>query len=128
MHLGYVIIYVRDVIETINFYEKAFGIKSQFIDDSKMYAEMQTGKSVLSFVDEKLIKDHVDFEENRKNKKSAGAEIAFIANNVEKQFKQAIDAGAINVVEPVKKPWGQIVSYVKDNNGFLVEICSVIEK
>lgn len=46
--------------------------------------------------------------------------------NVEEQFKQAIDAGAIEVVKPAPKPWGQIVSYVRDNNGFLVEICNPI--
>lgn len=34
---------------------------------------------------------------------------------------------AISVVKLTQKPWGQIVSYVKDNNGCLVEICSSTE-
>ncbi len=37
-----------------------------------------------------------------------------------------VDAGAIKVVKPAQKPWGQIVSYVRDNRGFLVEICNPI--
>jgi lactoylglutathione lyase len=33
-------------------------------------------------------------------------------------------AGASAVKSPETKPWGQIVGYVRDPNGFLVEICS----
>jgi hypothetical protein len=32
------------------------------------------------------------------------------------------------VKAPETKPWGQIVAYVRDNNGCIVEICSPIEK
>jgi len=28
------------------------------------------------------------------------------------------------VSEPETKPWGQTVAYVRDRNGFLVELCS----
>jgi lactoylglutathione lyase len=43
---------------------------------------------------------------------------------VETAFKRAIAAGAIEVARPARKPWGQTVSYVRDPNGLLVEICS----
>jgi predicted enzyme related to lactoylglutathione lyase len=33
---------------------------------------------------------------------------------------------AKSVSPPTQKPWGQTVSYVRDNNGFLIEICSEI--
>jgi lactoylglutathione lyase len=33
-------------------------------------------------------------------------------------------SGATEVKPPETKPWGQIVVYVRDLNGFLVEICS----
>ena len=36
-------------------------------------------------------------------------------------------AGAVVVKEPQKKPWGQLVGYVRDNNGFLVEICAPMD-
>jgi len=39
-----------------------------------------------------------------------------------------MDLGYVIIyVKPMKKPYGQTVSYVKDNNGCLVEICSSIE-
>jgi hypothetical protein len=29
-----------------------------------------------------------------------------------------------DVAEPTQKPWGQTVAYLRDNQGFLIEICS----
>lgn len=124
MLLGYIIIYVKDVKETIKFYEKAFDIKCRFIHESGSYAEMETGQTALAFVSEEMIKSSHVFRANRITQEPAGIEISFVAENVEEKFKKAIKAGAISIVKPTKKPWGQIVSYVKDNNGCLVEICS----
>ena len=37
---------------------------------------------------------------------------------------RALKAGAASVTPPETKPWGQTVAYVRDNNGFLVELCT----
>ncbi len=126
MNLGYIIIYVADVPITISFYEKAFGLKLRFLHESNQYAEMETGQTALAFVNENFAMGSHQFRPNRLKEQAAGAEIAFVVNNVEEQFKRAVDAGAIEVVKPAQKPWGQIVSYVRDNNGFLVEICNPV--
>jgi len=34
---------------------------------------------------------------------------------------------AILLEEPVTKPWGQKVGYLRDTNGFIIEICTPIE-
>ena len=39
---------------------------------------------------------------------------------------KAVAEGAISHVEPQVKPWGQTVAYVRDLNGFLVELCSAM--
>lgn len=41
-------------------------------------------------------------------------------------YEKAVNAGATEVKAPTEKPWGQTLSYVRDLNGFLVEICSPI--
>ena len=125
MQLGYVIIYVEDVNATVNFYEKAFGLKRRFVHESNTYAEMETGQTALAFADEKIITH--PFQRNRSTKEASGVEIALVADNIQQQFKHALEAGAVSVVKPIKKPWGQTVCYVKDNNGCLVEICSPIQ-
>ncbi|MBI5346911.1 MAG: VOC family protein [Chlamydiae bacterium] len=127
MRLGYIILYVADVSATVLFYEKAFGLTLHFVHESNSYAEMQTGETKLAFVDEAMIKESHSFRINRTKDEAAGIEIAFVVLNVEEAFNRAIKAGAIAVVKPIKKPWGQIVSYVRDNNGCLVEICSPVE-
>ncbi len=45
MRLGYVIFYVRDVSETVQFYQKAFGLTCRFTHESGAYAEMETGQT-----------------------------------------------------------------------------------
>lgn len=126
MHLGYVIIYVKDIQESIAFYEKAFGLQCRFIHESGSYAEMETGTTALAFIDEKFIKDSLPFRMNRLSDEAAGIEICLVTDHVEHQFNQAIQAGAISIAIPTRKPWGQIVSYIRDNNGCLVEICSPV--
>lgn len=57
-----------------------------------------------------------------------GIELTFTTENIVQDFQKAIDACAI-IYEPItKKPWGQQVGYVRDNNGFLIEICTPISK
>lgn len=60
------------------------------------------------------------------SEESSGIQISLVTDQVEKQFEKAIKAGATALVKPMQKPRGQVVSYVKDNNGCLVEICSPI--
>lgn len=127
MNLGYIILYVADVPATISFYEKAFGLKLKFLHESKMYGEMETGQTALAFANENFAMNGHPFKKNRQNEQAAGAEIAFVVENVEESFKHAVDSGAIEIEKPLQKPWGQIVSYVKDNNGFFVEICNAIK-
>lgn len=126
MHLGYVILYVANVLETVAFYEKAFNLQIRFIHETGAYAEMKTGQTILAFANEESVAPAFPFRKNSLKKTAAGAEIAFVTDDVEKQFKQAVRLGAKVVASPNAKPWGQIVSYVRDNNGFLVEICSPV--
>lgn len=126
MNLGYIIIYVTDVPRTVAFYEKAFRLKLRFIHESNQYAEMETGQTTLAFANENFVSSSHPFRLNRQKEQAAGVEIAFVVDHVEEQFKHAVNSGAVEVVKPVQKPWGQMVSYVRDNNGFLVEICNAV--
>ncbi len=128
MNLGYVILYVDDVVATVEFYERAFGVKRRFVHESGTYAEMETGSTALGFAAETTAASMCPgFRRNRREETPAGAEIAFVTEDVAVRFNHAVAAGATPVLTPTRKPWGQIVSYVRDSNGFLVEICSKVE-
>lgn len=126
IRLGYVILYVENVPDTMAFYQKAFGLESRFLHESGQYAEMETGQTCLAFAGEEFVKESHQFRVNRRDQEAAGAEIALIVEDVEKAFNHALVTGAVEVAKPVQKPWGQIVSYVRDNNGFIVEICDAV--
>ncbi len=127
MKLGYTLLYVDDVEKTMNFYNKAFGLSLGFLHESKQYGEMQTGETKLGFVHHDTASTHgFEYEKLNLQKKAPAFEIGLVADDVKLSFSKAVQAGATAVSQPTQKPWGQVVSYVRDCNGFLVEICSAM--
>jgi lactoylglutathione lyase len=123
---AYTILYVQDVTKSIEFYEKAFGFVRKFVAPGNDYGELSTGETTLSFASTSLAKSNLKdgFTESSLTNKPFGIEIGFTTDNVEQTIKAAIDAGATIVENPKTKPWGQTVTYVRDLDGFLVEICT----
>src|SRR5258705_13833072 len=123
---SYTILYVQDVTRSIEFYEAAFGFKRKFIAPGNSYGELDTGNTTLSFASIELAISNLKngFKESSMKQKPFAFEIAMTTDDVEKLYKQAIKCGAIAEAAPAVKPHGQTVSYVRDPDGFLVEICS----
>ncbi len=126
MKFGYTLLYVKDVEASVLFYESAFGISRSFVHESG-YGEMNTGETKLGFVAESLAASNgVEFAAVQGTAKPPGVEIAFVTENVASAYEKAVNAGATVAAPPKQKPWGQTVAYVRDCNGFLVEICSPV--
>jgi len=125
---AYTILYVQDVKKSIAFYEKVFGFEQKFITPDNSYGELVTGETTLSFATITLANSNLKdgFTESNLQNKPFGIEVAFTTKNVEDTVKSAVEAGAVIVAEPETKPWGQVVAYVRDFDGFLVEICTPI--
>jgi uncharacterized glyoxalase superfamily protein PhnB len=123
---AYTILYVSDVIKTITFYENAFGFTRKFIAPGNEYGELTTGDTTLSFAATTLANTNLPegFIGSSIGNKPFGIEIAFATENVKKVFANAVKAGATPVQEAKTKPWGQTVAYVRDPEGFLIEICT----
>lgn len=126
---GYTIFYVQDVMKTIEFYERAFGLARKFIAPDSSYGELLTGETTLSFASTTLAGTNLKegFEESNPARKPFGMEIGLTTENVNDAVKTAVEAGAILVSEPKQKPWGQVVAYVRDLDGFLIEICTPMD-
>ncbi|MEH2408958.1 VOC family protein [Nostoc sp.] len=126
MKFSYTILYVKDVAQSVAFYEKAFGLKQQFIHESKQYAEMETGGTTLAFASNELAKSYLPqgFQENSLSNLPAGIEVGFLTDDIAAALSRAIKAGAVVVVDAKVKPWGQTVAYVRDLDGILIEIGS----
>ena len=126
--LGYVLLYVSDVAASLTFYEKAFGLARRFFHDDhgKAYGELETGATRLAFASIALAEEHLKQKVTAAapDKSPLGVEIALTTPDVPALFQRAVKAGAIAVSEPATKPWGQTVAYLRDNSGFLVELCT----
>lgn len=126
MKFGYAIIYVADVAATIDFYERALGLSRRFVDPSGQYGELETGATALAFASHELGAANLPdgYARSQAGALPLGCEIALVSEDVAGDFERALNAGAVEISAPKEKPWGQIVAYVRDNNGFVVEICS----
>ena len=126
--LGYVVLYVRDVPASLAFYEKAFGLARRFLhdEDGKAYGELETGAARLAVASLPLVEAHLKGGVSlaAADKPPLGFEAALVTTDVEGVYARAVKAGAATVSAPEVKPWGQTVAYVRDDNGFLVELCS----
>jgi uncharacterized glyoxalase superfamily protein PhnB len=122
----YTILYVQNVAETLAFYEAAFGFKTAMLHESGDYGELDTGHTRLSFSSLDLM---TTLGKQPTNAVSSGPcfEIAFETKEVADALVLALKAGATLVQKTDVMPWGQTTAYIKDINGFLVELCTPIE-
>ena len=123
---AYTILYVENVTKSIEFYEKSFGFSRKFITEENDYGEIITGETTISFASKNLANSNLKngFIESDVKNKPFGIELGFVTENVAETIESAKNNGGIIIEEPKQKPWGQIVAYIRDIDGFLIEICT----
>jgi uncharacterized glyoxalase superfamily protein PhnB len=119
----YTILYVNNVVETLKFYESAFGFNTKMLHESEGYGELDTGFTTLSFSSFDLMKE-LGKQPSDARTMGPNFEIAFETPDVAAALSRAIKAGATLEQDTEDMPWGQTVAYVRDINGFLVEFCT----
>jgi len=129
MKFGYTIIYVEDVLTTVAFYEKAFGFERGMVveeDNIVYYAELKSGETIIGFASYEMGKMNFDdkYEKITNKGNPVGLELVFVDEDVEASTKKAVKEGAVLIAEPIEKPWGQTVSYVRSIEGTMISICS----
>lgn len=133
MRLGFVIVYVDDVRQCIDFYQRAFGIPQKMIYEDGgevLYGELETDGATLGFASHALgaLNLNGQYQKTDPSALAFGQEIVFVCEDVASSYTRALDAGAMPLAEPVDKPWGQTVAYVRASEGTLIEICSPINQ
>lgn len=123
---AYTILYVSDVTKSVEFYENAFGFKRKFITPHNDYGEIMAGETTLSFASKILANSNLKngFLESDLSQKPFGIELGFTTENVEETVEKSVSSGGYLLEKPKQKPWGQTVAYVRDIDGFLIEICT----
>jgi lactoylglutathione lyase len=126
--LGWVIVYVPDVREAVAFYTRTFGLAAKFVHESGDFGELDTGSTALAFISETLAASSFEggFRRGTIAEPPANIELALVFDDVAEGFRRAVEAGCTPLAEPVFKPHGQTVAYVRDPFGTLLELCSPI--
>ncbi len=123
MTLGWVIAYVDDPAEAARFYERTFGMRVDFIAGDE-FAQLDTGATKLGFASYALSRKNFAGGVQRADGQPANLEITLVAQDVDAAFRIAVEAGCATLAEPVDKPQGQRVAYVRDPFGTLVELAT----
>ncbi len=125
----YVILYVEDVEQSMNFYKNTFNSEIKFITPEKDYGELLTGETTLSFASVSLASSNIKkgFLASKTENKPFGIELGFVTDDVETLLEKAIQNGAVLYEDIAVKPWGQKTAYIKDPDNYLVEICTEIQ-
>jgi lactoylglutathione lyase len=123
---GYTILYVNDVSKSISFYENAFGFTRKFVTPENDYGELSTGETTISFASKELANSNLKdgFIDSDLINKPFATELGFTTDNVDDILAKSKEAGATILQEAKQKTWGQTVAYIRDIDGFLIEICT----
>jgi uncharacterized glyoxalase superfamily protein PhnB len=126
MRLGWVIVYVDEPPAAAEFYERTFGLRSEFVAPGGTYAQLDTGPTKLAFAAYSL--GEKNFEGGVRRAEADGrppnVEITLVHDNVEAAYARAVEAGCTSLATPEDKPQGQRVAYVRDPFGTLVELAT----
>lgn len=128
MRFGYTIVYVSDVEASLAFFERAFGLARRFLHESGGYGELETGGTALAFAQHEVARSNLgrDYLAAGASGSPLGMEIGLVTEDVKAAFERAVEAGAEPIGQPVDKPWGQTVAYVRCPDGTLVELCTAM--
>lgn len=126
MKLGYTVIWVDDVVKTVEFYEKAFGLVRRAVQDTGKFisAEIEIGGSTLAFssTSEAETLFPGGFRANDPAQPPALIQISLITPDVATAYMRAIGAGAKPLDAPKNQPGGKTLARVRDPNGVLVAL------
>ena len=124
MTLGWVIAYVEDPPAASAFYERTFGLRSEFAAPDGSYAQLDTGPTKLAFASYAL--GESNFEGGVRRAGTDGpppnVEITLVHTDVDAAYARAVEAGCESLAAPEDKPHGQRVAFVRDPFGTLVEL------
>ena len=122
-------LFTRDNQKTVDFYTKAFGFTTDW-DGVQPNVEMTLGQMRIILFPrdafEQMVSRQFKYPEGLNGTMELTFDVPTFAD-VDREYHNALDHGAISVLPPTTEPWGQRTCYVADPDGNLIEIGSFNE-
>lgn len=129
MKFGYTIIYVPDVGQALDYFNRAFGLTTKMLHETGLYGELETGQTTLAFAAEMLA--YMNYPKGHLSAHASDVplaiEIALVCDDVPAAHAKALAEGGMELAPPQNKPWGQMVSYVQTPERVVVELCTPVK-
>lgn len=129
MKFGYTIIYVPDVGQALDYFNRAFGLSTKMLHETGLYGELETGQTTLAFAAEMLA--YMNYPKGHLSAHASdlplAIEIALVCDDVPAAHAKALAEGGTELAPPQNKPWGQMVSYVQTPERVVVELCTPVK-
>jgi len=125
----YAIAYVPDARATVEWFARTFGFETRMVHESGAYAELETGSTILAFASESLGEGNFpgEFQRHRPDEAPLGTELVFTTEDVQGAVDAVVRGGGTEIAPPTTKPWNQVVAYVRDPNGLLIELATPLD-
>jgi catechol 2,3-dioxygenase-like lactoylglutathione lyase family enzyme len=122
----YVILIVENLDRALRFYIGVLGLKLG--DRSGDYAQLDTGATRLALYTRAAMAKTLAISLEPPASNAPGFEIGFKVADVDAAFCELVARGALPVVPPTNRFWGQRTAYVRDPDGHLIELAQDLGK
>ena len=122
----YVILIVDDLERALWFYTEVVGLKLGH--RSGDYAQLDTGATRLALYTRSAMATTLGLSLQAPRPEAPGFEIGFKVADVDLTVNELIARGAVQVVPPTDRFWGQRTAYVRDPDGHLIELAQDLRR
>jgi lactoylglutathione lyase len=116
----YIILIVQDLDRALHFYTEILGLRLGH--RSGDYAQLDTGTTRLALYTRDAMSKTLGTALEAPATNAPGFEIGFKVADIDAAFSELVARGAPVVVPPTDRFWGQRTAYVRDPDGYLVEL------
>lgn len=118
--LGYVVRFVESLDAAVRFYQGVLG--QRLTKRTDHWAQFDCGSLTLGLYERAAMAANLGVGEDELGRPPGALELAFEVDDVDRAFREALDAGARSFRQPEDRPWGERTGYILDPDGALVEL------
>ena len=122
----YVILIVEDLDRALRFYAGVLGLRLGH--RSGDYAQLDTGTTRLALYTRTAMAKTLGLSLQAPASDAPGFEIGFKVSDIDSAFNEFVGRGALPVVPPTDRFWGQRTAYLRDPDGHLIELAQDLRR